>query len=214
MFAYGVPSKSASVDNMPLFLPEDSKSDDGPYIVELYNGKDPGLTLFRQHATRESVVSFYTERTGSVVISVSILENAEKYEIPLPLAFSLSWVESSFFSKAVNENPDSVDRGLFQLNSKSFPDLAEEDFFDPYINAEHGLRYLRKCIELGGNEVVGLAMYNAGRTRVEKGETPRTTLNYIARILDYREQLEKEFSQCFIVDDIVLANSASVDPTS
>lgn len=186
----------------------------GSNPVVLYSGDDPGLVLFRDPATREKVVSFYTERTGSVVISVSILDNAEKHDIPLPLAFSLSWVESSYLSWAVNENIDSIDRGLFQLNSRSFPGLKDDEFFDPYINADYGLGYLRKCIELGGNEVVGLAMYNAGRTRVERGGTPRTTLNYIARILDYREQLEKEFARQLLMEGIVLSDSAQVNPTS
>lgn len=203
MITGSMPAHGVTADHSPVILP--------PSILD---GEDPGLALFRQPATREKVVSFYTERTGSVVISVSILDNADKYDIPLPLAFSLSWVESSFLSWAVNENKDSVDRGLFQLNSRSFPDLTEEDFFDPYVNADNGLQYLKKCIELGGNEVVGLAMYNAGRTRVEKGGTPRTTLTYIARILDYREQLEKEFSRQLLMEGIVLRDASPINPTS
>lgn len=209
-----MPEYSVSANAKPVFLPKGFQYEDEHYIVELYNGDDPGLILLRHPATKEKVISFYTERTGSVVISVSILDNADKYNIPLPLAFSLSWVESSFLSWAVNENPDSTDRGLFQLNSRSFPELTEEDFFDPYISAETGLGYLRKCIELGGNEVVGLAMYNAGRTRVERGGTPRTTLNYIARILDYREQLEKDFAQQLLIEGIVLTNSVSANSSS
>jgi hypothetical protein len=111
----------------------------------------------------------------------------------------------------VNVNDDSIDRGLFQLNSRSFPELEVDEFFDPYINAQHGIRYLRKCIELGGNEVVGLAMYNAGRTRVERGGTPHITLNYIARILEYRDQLEKDFSRQLLMEGIVLSDQTAAE---
>jgi hypothetical protein len=206
-----IPAADRSFGGTPVFLYSDQSEEEEHYIVQLYSGEDPGLTLFRQPSTREKVVSFYTARTGSVVISVSILENADRYDIPLSLAFSLSWVESNFLPEAVNVNDDSIDRGLFQLNSRSFPELEVDEFFDPYVNAQHGIRYLRKCIELGGNEVVGLAMYNAGRTRVERGGTPRITLNYIARILEYRDQLEKDFSQQLLMEGIVLSDQTAAE---
>jgi hypothetical protein len=34
-------------------------------------------------------------------------------------------------------------------------------------------------------------MYNAGRRRVNERGTPKMTLDYIAKVLDYRERIEK-----------------------
>ncbi len=140
---------------------------------------------------REAAVYFFEELAGSRELAHIVLREAEKYGVPAPLAFALVWKESSFNPYAVNENSSSIDRGLFQLNSRSFPDLSEEEFFDPGINARHGLAYLSRCLKDGGNEVVALAMYNAGRTRVTQRGTPKMTLDYIARVLEYEERIEQ-----------------------
>ena len=139
---------------------------------------------------RESAVHFFEELAGSQRLARIILAEAVENDVPAPLAFALVWAESSFDPYAVNENTSSIDRGLFQLNSRSFPGLEEHEFFDPEINAEHGLAYLSKCLGDGGNEVVALAMYNAGKRRVHERGTPRMTLDYIAKVLDYRDRIE------------------------
>ncbi|UKI53636.1 MAG: transglycosylase SLT domain-containing protein [Treponema sp.] len=62
---------------------------------------------------------------------MAILEEAEKNDIPLSLAFALAYTESHYNVNAVNKNRNSsIDRGLFQLNNRSFPQLKEEDFFN------------------------------------------------------------------------------------
>ncbi len=156
-------------------------------------GEDPGLSLYRKPTTHARVYEFYMNLTGSDEITKAILHYADVYDIPLSLAFSLSWEESKFYPNAVNKNYDSIDRGLFQLNSKSFPHLKREDFYDPKINTFYGLRYLRTCLDEGGNEVVALAMYNAGRSRVKATGTPQMTLDYISRILNYQKKIEQDF---------------------
>ena len=94
----------------------------------------------------------------------------------------------------VNKNTNaSIDRGLFQLNNNSFPDLIEEEYFDPYISAKYGLAHLRFCLDTAGNEVAALAMYNAGTRRVKIGETPQVTLNYVSKIMDYKDGLDDLF---------------------
>lgn len=167
------------------------------YLVELVedNNGDPGLILYNNSETKEIVENFFNNCTNSEKVSTAILQYAAEYEIPLSLAFAVPWVESRYYQKAVNYNRYSVDRGLFQLNSLSFPDLKEKDFFDLETNARHGLEYLKKCIELGKNEIVGLAMYNAGMYRVEHYGIPKMTLNYINEILTKKESIEREFTK-------------------
>jgi soluble lytic murein transglycosylase-like protein len=165
---------------------------------------DPGLYLYRNKLTRPLVQSFYTRVTADVEITDAILSGADSNDISLPLAFSLAWVESSFRVRALNYNSNSIDRGLFQLNSRTFPNLKEEQFYNPWINAEYGLAHFHYCIEVGKNEVVALAMYNAGVNRVRRG-TPYSTLHYIAKILDKKRNLLESFEQ-LLTDNGEIAN--------
>jgi hypothetical protein len=54
---------------------------------------------------------------------------------------------------------------------------------------------LRWCLDLGGSEVSGLAMYNAGTNRVRAGGTPKSTLDYVSRILAFRDGLDELFEK-------------------
>jgi soluble lytic murein transglycosylase-like protein len=87
-----------------------------------------------------------------------------------------------------------VDRGLFQLNSKSYPNLGIQDFYDPGTNARYGIAHFKSCLNVAGNEVTALAMYNAGNGRVERGATPKKTLNYVSRILSYENNIAGLFA--------------------
>ena len=155
---------------------------------------DPGLYLYRMELTRPLVERFYTRVAADVKITDAILSAADNNDISLPLAFSLAWAESSFKVRALNYNSNSVDRGLFQLNSRTFPNLKDEQFYDPQTNADHGLAHFRYCIEVGNDELVALAMYNAGINRVRRG-TPYSTLRYVAKILDNEKKLIESFEQ-------------------
>ena len=157
--------------------------------------KDIGLEYYRNVYTRTSVINFYTQLTGNATVADAILTYASKNDIPLSLAFALAWGESRYKTTAVNKNSNSsIDRGLFQLNNKSFPKIAEKDFFDPYVSARYGLAHLSFCLQTAGNEVSGLAMYNAGTVKVKKDGTPRHTLNYISGILNYRDTIDELFA--------------------
>lgn len=166
---------------------------DDLYTIDIDSEEDFVLAVYRNPLFHQQVRDFFALETGSVRISDIILEAAARHRIPVLLAFSLAWGESRFDPEAVNRNSSSIDRGLFQLNSRSFPDLAEAQFFDPELNADYGLKYLRYCLDVGENRVVALAMYNAGRSRVTDRGAPRMTLDYISKILDYHDELEERF---------------------
>jgi soluble lytic murein transglycosylase-like protein len=166
-------------------------------LADSAENSDPGLVLYRDPRSRGAVESFYSRVAGDPQIGRIILQQAEAQNIPLPLAFALAWGESQFNTRAFNRNPQSVDRGLFQLNSRSFPHLRVDDFYDPQVNARLGLKHLRFCLNQGENELVALAIYNAGAVKVRKG-TPYKTLHHVARILDYREKLEEDFLRALL----------------
>ena len=156
---------------------------------------DKGLALYRSPKTRPAVEWFYTNIAGSREVALAILENADKNDIPVSLAFALAYIESKYKATAVNRNTNlTIDRGLFQLNSASFPKLTEADFFNPNTSAKYGMQHLRFCMDVAGNEVTALAMYNAGTARVKSNNTPQHTLNYVGKIENYRGRLEGMFT--------------------
>lgn len=171
-----------------------------PNIENFLEGPTPALALYREDVTRDSVTEFFVDWTGDADIALPILYHADRLDISLSLVFSLAWMESRFTVTAVNRNATSVDRGLFQLNSNTFRSLSEADFFNPETNTYHGLRYLRFCLRTGADDRQALAIYNAGMTRVLAGRTPASTIRYVDRISNYRDQLEQQFS------DYILAN--------
>jgi hypothetical protein len=137
-----------------------------------------------------------------------ILSNAETFDVPAALAFSLCWEESRYKPWAVNRaNRDgSIDRGLFQLNDRSFPGIEEKDFYNPGINAWYGIQHLRWCLDSGGSVITALAMYNAGSGRVHSLGAPKNTLDYIHRILQRQEAVEERFRREFRAQTVVAAN--------
>jgi soluble lytic murein transglycosylase-like protein len=164
-------------------------------VLKEKHRSDPMLALYRDRGAKEDVVAFFTAVLNSEELAKVILKRAEEYDVSPSLAAAIGWEESRFDPAAVNRNKASVDRGLFQLNSKSFPKLQERDFFNPDVNARFGIAHLRWCLDLGGSEVSGLAMYNAGTTRVRADNTPKKTLDYIARVLAFRDGLDALFTR-------------------
>jgi len=164
-----------------------------PNIENFLEGPNPALALYRVEVTRQAVVDYFVARTGSEITALPILYYADRLDISLTLAFSLVWGESRYTTAAVNRNRSSVDRGLFQLNSLTFQHLTESDFFNPEVNTFHGLKFLEFCLAYGEDDAQALAIYNAGLTRVVRGETPASTLRYVDGILAYQERLRADF---------------------
>jgi soluble lytic murein transglycosylase-like protein len=182
-----------------LPAPEDVPSRLDPALyhtaaMEAAKAPDSILAAYK-NGEAEQVLAFFTALCGSSELAALILDNAARYDVAPALAFSLCWEESRYFKYAVNRNTNgSVDRGLFQLNNRSFPELSAEDFFNPEINVRYAMAHLRWCLDKGGSELSGLAMYNVGTGRVDKGGAPKATLNYISRIINYRRGIETLFN--------------------
>ena len=166
-----------------------------PNIENFLEGPRPALSLYREEVTRQAVVDFFVDVAGSESTALPILYYADRLNISLTLAFSLVWGESRFRNVAVNYNSTSIDRGLFQLNSLTFRHLSEEDFFNPEVNTFHGLKYLEFSLSQGRDEAQALAIYNAGLTRVLRGQTPASTLRYADSILAYRDRLSARVAE-------------------
>ncbi len=168
-------------------------------VMNLLETERPMLALYREDVTHEAVREFFIQETGSKDTALPMLYHAERNDLPLSLVFALVWVESHYNTRAVNYNRGgrSVDKGLFQLNSVTFRSLSDEDFFDPDISARHGTSYLSYAFDTGGDAATAVAIYNAGPSRVLRGEIPESTQRYRRRIFAYRDQLDARF-QSFI----------------
>jgi hypothetical protein len=180
-----VEENTIKVEQTLIFAQSRSKRPD--FILEQY--RDP--------QAQNRVVDFFAGVCASPQIAEAILANAEAFDVPPALAAALAWEESRFNPSAVNtaNRNDSIDRGLFQLNDRTFPRLEIQAFFDPGINAQYGMGHLRYCLDTGGTEVAGLAMYNAGTNRVNSAGTPKSTLDYASRILNNRWEIENLFRE-------------------
>jgi len=168
--------------------------------------------MYSQNEGRKMIVDYYETVTGSRDIAALILQEAYTQNVPFSLAFAVAYVESRFDPRAVNKNSRSIDRGLFQLNNRSFPELKEKEFFNTEINAGKGVAYLKWCLKHGGNEVKALAFYNAGIHRVQNQGTPEMTLTYIFRVLSQKVSYESGLTDFTIIPstEIVSAKSASM----
>jgi soluble lytic murein transglycosylase-like protein len=99
-----------------------------------------------------------------------LISKAEKYDIPLPIAYRLIHTESRF-------DVDAVSRvgavGLAQVLPSTArdinPDVSREDLFDPATNMDIGFQYLNYLVErFRGDYRMALLAYNRGPGRVSQ----------------------------------------------
>jgi hypothetical protein len=195
-------AKTPIAETLPIQEDESELSFPAPDSEE--EEQDIILLAYRDRTFREDVLVFFQDMTGSMEVAEAILSSASEYNVPPALAFSLCFEESRYNPRALNRNKNqTVDRGLFQLNSASFPKLKVEDFYDADVNASNGISHLRWCLNTAGSEIAALAMYNAGETRVRSVGTPKSTLDYVSRILKRQRKIEERFGDyyCRIVEE-------------
>jgi soluble lytic murein transglycosylase-like protein len=174
---------------------EEEKEDFTALFAPSENITDSVLEYYRNPEYKEWVIDFFTAICSSREIAWAILDSSDEFDIPPALAFALCWEESRFNPNAINRQNrnGSVDRGLFQLNNRSFPHLDISSFYNIYFNARYGVGHLRHCLNSSGSEISALAMYNVGTGRVKSTGAPEVTLNYTSRILENRRKIESRF---------------------
>jgi len=197
-----------------IFEPEPEEEKEDLTLLFAANEAVPDVVLeyFRNPEFNEWVLEFFSGVCANREIAQAILLNSDHFNVPPALAFALCWEESRFNPRAINNtNRDgSVDRGLFQLNNKSFPNLDVTSFYDIESNVYYGVGHLRHCMNTGGSEISALAMYNAGTGRVRSTGAPHVTLNYISRILENRRKIESRFHSWLIKEEESRFNSAEI----
>lgn len=188
--------KAAFEDSYPAIVPVSARPispQERRKINADLSSPDPALALYRDPETREIVVDYFCRLANSDDVALSILYHSDHLDVPLLLSFSLAWVESRYVPVAINVNDTSVDRGIFQLNSVTFPYLSTVDFFHPDTNISYGIQHLRWCLNISSDWRTAVAIYNAGLTRVAAGATPASTVAYVNRIMTYERGLAGDF---------------------
>ncbi|MDF1569031.1 MAG: lytic transglycosylase domain-containing protein [Spirochaetaceae bacterium] len=167
--------------------------------------EDGLLNTLRNPSTRASLVSYFQGVIGDPVVTDALIDAADRHGIDPALVVALSWQESGFRSTAYGINTNkTVDRGLMQLNSATFAFLDSDDFFNPHTNAEYGVSYLSEVLKSSGNMVAALAMYNAGPGRVGNTGAPRVTLDYISRVLEFKDNLIRGYEESYSSDGVLM----------
>ena len=120
------------------------------------------------------------------IIDRSILQAAEKYDLPPALIRGVVRAESNYRVTAVS--PAGA-QGLMQLMPATAQELGVEDPFDITQNIDGGARYLRQMLDLFDGDVRhALAAYNAGPGTVKRynGIPPYPeTAHYINRVMRF-----------------------------
>lgn len=143
----------------------------------------------------ESAVAFYHDLTKSDRVSRIIIEKAIAYNVPINFAMSIAFNESHMNPKAVNYNEETVDRGLFQLNSATFAEWEEDDFFDIRKNVDGGVHYLSDLAkQFANNNILIIYGYNAGVGRIAQGSIYHKTIIHTEHILNDERYLDQQFN--------------------
>lgn len=164
-----------------------------PNVANLLRSPDPVYALYREDISHAAVVDFFTQIAGDRMIAETILFHAARRRVPIGIVFAIVHTESRFDPTAVNANPTSIDRGLMQLNSRTFRDLTIDDFFDPETNVFHGVDYFVWCLTHNDTLMNAVATYNAGLTRVRAGRIPASTQVYMQRVQTFHRDTMERF---------------------
>jgi hypothetical protein len=81
-----------------------------------------------------------------------------------------------------------------QLNEKSFPQLTDRQVYDIECNIFNGSQLLFDLWnEFKGEELLVICAYNCGASVVSNGKVPLKTLKYANRVINQKNDYEKEF---------------------
>lgn len=148
----------------------------------------------------QKIIDFYTQYTRNPVISDAIIKYAIHYEMPINLAFALSYVESAGFKiRAYRRNDNgTIDRGLFQLNNSYRKGWKTEDFYNVEKNVREGIRYwAEECAATNRPIPMTFIAYNYGPFSVPVRDNfiPEDRVEYVDDILSYEDMLNVEFNK-------------------
>ena len=138
-----------------------------------------------------------TDRLGDIPFAECFIRSAERYDVDVELAIAVAIVESSLNPDAVSSS-DAI--GVMQikwpLTAEHLGITQRELLFDPCVNIDAGISYLKELLELNANsesgepEVQALASYHLGPTAIANAETlPAQAVDYTKAVFKQRDTL-------------------------
>lgn len=136
----------------------------------------------------EKTLNLEPRQTGDVrdlaEFKSAVKEMSDKYQVPEKFIVEVIRAESAF---KPNAKSHAGALGLMQLMPGTAKDMGVENAFDIRENIEGGVKYLRKMLDIFGQDKrLALAAYNAGPGAVKRyGGVPpyQETTNYVAKIM-------------------------------
>jgi soluble lytic murein transglycosylase-like protein len=124
-----------------------------------------------------------------------IIKASQAYQVEAALIKAVIMAESGYNPKAISRKGA---QGLMQLMPSTAKWLGVHDAFDPALNIDGGVRYLRRLLDrFEGDVQLALAAYNAGSRHVRKyGGVPpfKATHIYIKKVMKYRNNYRKKMA--------------------
>jgi len=137
----------------------------------------------------EKYLEHYLEIIDDENIVSAVMFTALRKNVPVNLAFALARVESNFNTRAKNGNNSSYDAGLFQLNSKSFPNA---NYYDIVENTKIALSYLLELSGKTGSWEKAIVFYNCGQN---VRSIPIISINHLWKVLKQEEEYNDLFNE-------------------
>jgi len=153
--------------------------------------------------TTDKENEFYKQYINDELIYTEINYYSELYKIDKSLILAIIITESNLNTKAYNINSNgSADRGLMQLNSKTFEDLNKKDFYDVSTNIEHGTTYLQWCISNSESNILkAVAMYNVGKQGLRY--KINDAFNYANKVINLQKIIEEKCLVFILTDGTI-----------
>ncbi len=123
-----------------------------------------------------------------------VAQAAFDYDLPAELLHAVIQTESNYDPSALSPKGAA---GLMQLMPDTAKDLGVHDVFDPTANVRGGARYLKRMMNLFGNDLsLALAAYNAGPGAVlayNRAIPPYPeTQRYVPSVLGHYQRLQAD----------------------
>jgi hypothetical protein len=133
----------------------------------------PYETTTTVDAAAHAAASVNEEPASANPICEAVKAAAEEHDIPIGFFARLLWQESRF---RANEVSSAGARGIAQFMPQTAVEMKLSNPFDPLQAIPASARFLRKLRDQFGNLGLAAAAYNAGRGRIEKWLSRRSTL--------------------------------------
>lgn len=133
--------------------------------------KEPTMEEIKKWLEKLKIHKKISSMAGPVV-TMAIVIACKKHGVDLVDGAALAWTESKYDPKAVSRKGA---LGVFQIMPKLYRVWGGKNPFDPFENADIGIKHFKKLLKrYGGNYLLVLAAYNAGPTNVRRfgGQPP------------------------------------------